>query len=100
MQDDPSVQVVTNAQKRYVEGLIAGTEYDGLPVLSASAPFKTGGRGGRDYYTEIAAGEIALKHIADLYIYPNTLRVVEVTGAEVREWLEMSAGLFNQIDPD
>jgi 2',3'-cyclic-nucleotide 2'-phosphodiesterase/3'-nucleotidase len=100
VQDDPSVQVVTNAQKRYVEDLIAGTEYDGLPVLSASAPFKTGGRGGRDYYTEIAAGEIALKHIADLYIYPNTLRVVQVTGAEVREWLEMSAGLFSQIDPD
>ncbi|MGI9202045.1 MAG: bifunctional 2',3'-cyclic-nucleotide 2'-phosphodiesterase/3'-nucleotidase [Woeseiaceae bacterium] len=100
VQDDPSVQVVTNAQKRYVEDLIAGTEYDSLPVLSASAPFKTGGRGGRDYYTEIDAGEIALKHIADLYIYPNTLRVVEVTGAEVREWLEMSAGLFSQIDPD
>jgi 2',3'-cyclic-nucleotide 2'-phosphodiesterase/3'-nucleotidase len=100
VQDDPSVQVVTNAQKRYVERLIQGTEYDGLPVLSASAPFKTGGRGGRDYFTEIPAGEIALKHIADLYIYPNTLRAVRVSGAEVREWLEMSAGLFNQIDPD
>ena len=100
VQDDPSVQVITNAQKRYVERLIQGTEYDGLPVLSASAPFKTGGRGGRDYFTEIPAGEIALKHIADLYIYPNTLRAVRVTGAEVREWLEMSAGLFNQIDPD
>ncbi|MGI9221554.1 MAG: bifunctional 2',3'-cyclic-nucleotide 2'-phosphodiesterase/3'-nucleotidase [Woeseiaceae bacterium] len=100
VQDDPSVQVVTNAQTRYVTELIQGTEYDGLPVLSASAPFKTGGRGGRDYYTEIAAGDIALKHISDLYIYPNTLRAVAVTGAQVREWLEMSAGLFNQIDPD
>lgn len=100
VQDDPSVQVITNAQKRYVERLITGTEYDGMPVLSASAPFKTGGRGGRDYFTEIEAGEIALKHIADLYIYPNTLRAVAVSGAEVREWLEMSAGLFNQIDPD
>ena len=100
VQDDSSVQVITNAQKRYVERLIQGSEYDGLPVLSASAPFKTGGRGGRDYFTEIPAGEIALKHIADLYIYPNTLRAVRVSGAEVREWLEMSAGLFNQIDPD
>jgi 2',3'-cyclic-nucleotide 2'-phosphodiesterase/3'-nucleotidase len=100
VQDDPSVQVVTNAQKRYVERLIAGTEYDGMPVLSASAPFKTGGRGGNGYFTEIAAGEIALKHIADLYIYPNTLRVVTINGAQVREWLEMSAGLFNQVDPD
>jgi 2',3'-cyclic-nucleotide 2'-phosphodiesterase/3'-nucleotidase len=99
VQDDPSVQVVTNAQKRYVEQLIEGTEYDGMPVLSASAPFKTGGRGGNGYYTEIDAGEIALKHIADLYIYPNTLRAVTINGAQVREWLEMSAGLFNQVDP-
>ena len=100
VQDDPSVQVITNAQKRYVERLISGTEYDGMPVLSASAPFKTGGRGGRDYYTEIPVGEIAIKHIADLYLYPNTLRAVTVSGAEVREWLEMSAGLFSQIDPN
>ncbi len=100
VQDDPSVQVVTNAQKRYVEGLLEGTEYDGMPVLSASAPFKTGGRGGNGYYTEIPAGEIALKHIADLYIYPNTLRAVTINGSQVREWLEMSAGLFNQVNPE
>jgi 2',3'-cyclic-nucleotide 2'-phosphodiesterase/3'-nucleotidase len=99
VQDDPSIQVVTNAQKRYVEQLIEGTEYDGMPVLSASAPFKTGGRGGAGYFTDIPAGEIALKHIADLYIYPNTLRAVTINGAQVREWLEMSAGIFNQIDP-
>ena len=100
VQDDPSVQLVTNAQRRYVERLILGTEYDGMPVLSASAPFKTGGRSGDDYYTDIPAGEIALKHVADLYIYPNTVRAVAISGAELREWLEMSAGVFNQIDSE
>lgn len=99
VRDDPSVQIVSNAQKRYVERLIRGTEYDGLPVLSASAPFKSGGRGGSDYFTDIEAGEIALKHVADLYIYPNTVRAVAVRGREVREWLEMSASVFNRIDP-
>jgi 2',3'-cyclic-nucleotide 2'-phosphodiesterase/3'-nucleotidase len=97
--DDPSIQIVTNAQKWYVQKLINGSEYDGLPVLSAGAPFKAGGRGGPDYFTVVPAGEIALKNVADLYIYPNTLRVVKMTGAEVREWLEMSAGQFNQIKP-
>jgi 2',3'-cyclic-nucleotide 2'-phosphodiesterase/3'-nucleotidase len=100
VQDDPSIQIVTSAQKRYVERLIAGTELDGLAVLSASAPFKSGGRAGSDYFTDIPAGEIALKHVADLYVYPNTLRVAKLNGAGVREWLEMSAGAFNQIDPD
>jgi len=99
VQDDPSIQIVTNAQRQYVERLIAGSELDGIPVLSASAPFKSGGRAGSDYFTDIAAGEIALKNVADLYVYPNTLRVAKLTGAEVREWLEMSAGMFNQIDP-
>lgn len=98
--DDPSIQIVTNAQKWYVEKLIQGSEYDGLPVLSAGAPFKAGGRGGPDYYTIVPAGDIALKNVADLYIYPNTLRVVKMSGAEVIEWLEMSAGQFNQIKPD
>ncbi|MEH6443916.1 MAG: bifunctional 2',3'-cyclic-nucleotide 2'-phosphodiesterase/3'-nucleotidase [Oceanospirillaceae bacterium] len=97
VQDDPSVQIVTNAQQRYVEKLIQGTEYDGIPVLSAGAPFKAGGRGGADYYTNISAGKIALKNVADLYIYPNTLRAVLLNGAQVREWLEMSMGAFNTI---
>jgi len=100
VRDDPSVQIVTNAQKRYVERLIQGTEFAAMPVLSASAPFKSGGRGGSNYFTDIDAGEIALMHVADLYMYPNTLRAVAVTGKQVREWLEMSAGAFRQIDPN
>jgi 2',3'-cyclic-nucleotide 2'-phosphodiesterase / 3'-nucleotidase len=99
VQDDPSIQIVTNAQKWYVEKYIQGSEFAGLPVLSAGAPFKAGGRGGVDYFTDVAAGEIAIKNAADLYLYPNTLQAVLLTGAEVKEWLEMSAGQFNQIDP-
>lgn len=99
VRDDPSVQIVTDAQKRYVLRLLEGSEYDGLSVLSASAPFKAGGRGGDSYFTIIPAGKIALKHVADLYVYPNTIRAVAVDGDQVREWLEMSSGVFNQIDP-
>ncbi|MBM3598110.1 MAG: bifunctional 2',3'-cyclic-nucleotide 2'-phosphodiesterase/3'-nucleotidase [Alphaproteobacteria bacterium] len=100
VQDDPSVQIVTDAQKWYVENLLKGTEHGNLAVLSAGAPFKAGGRGGAEYYTDIPAGDIAIKNVADLYLYPNTLQVVKVSGAEVKEWLEMSAGIFNQIDPN
>lgn len=100
VRDDPSVQIVGDAQKRYIERLIQGTEHDGLPILSASSPFKTGGRGGDDYFVHIPAGPVALKNVADLYVYPNTVRAVAVTGAQLREWLEMSASVFNRIDPD
>jgi 2',3'-cyclic-nucleotide 2'-phosphodiesterase/3'-nucleotidase len=99
VQDDPSIQIVTDAQVWYLRKLLKGTPHESLPILSAGAPFKAGGRGGPDYYTDVAAGDIAIKNVADLYLYPNTVQAVVVTGAGVKEWLEMSAGIFNQIDP-
>jgi 2',3'-cyclic-nucleotide 2'-phosphodiesterase/3'-nucleotidase len=96
--DDPSVQVVSNAQITYVKRAMQGTDYEKYPVLSAAAPFKTGGRQGWDYYTDIPAGPLAIKNVADLYVYPNTLKAMLLTGAEVQEWIEMSAGQFNQIN--
>jgi 2',3'-cyclic-nucleotide 2'-phosphodiesterase/3'-nucleotidase len=97
--DDPSVQIVADAQIAYVRGLMAGTALASLPVLSAAAPFKSGGRGGPNFFTDIKAGPIAIKNVADIYLHPNTVQVVKVTGAQVREWLERSAGVFNRIDP-
>ncbi|BFM50428.1 bifunctional 2',3'-cyclic-nucleotide 2'-phosphodiesterase/3'-nucleotidase [Marinomonas sp. THO17] len=99
VQDDPSIQIVNNAQLWYVENIVRGTSYEGLPILSAAAPFKAGGRGGPEYYTDVPKGDIALKNVSDLYIYPNDLKVVKLTGAQVVEWLERAAGQFNQIDP-
>ena len=98
--DDPSVQIVSKAQIWYVGQLLAKSEYAALPILSAAAPFKAGGRGGPDYYTDVATGPIAIKNVADLYLYPNTVRAVLIDGATVKEWLERSAGIFNQIDPE
>ena len=96
--DDPSVQIVSNAQRWYIEQMLAGTEHEGLPILSAAAPFKAGGRGGPDYYTDVPTGDVAIKNVADLYLYPNTVRAVRVTGTQVKNWLERSAGMFNQIE--
>ncbi len=97
--DDPSVQIVSKAQSWYVAEMLAGTDYAGLPLLSAAAPFKAGGRGGPEYYTDVPVGDVAIKNVADLYLYPNTVRAVKVTGQHVKDWLERSAGIFNQVTP-
>lgn len=97
--DDPSVQIVSQAQIWYARQALKGTEHEKLPLLSAAAPFKAGGRQGWNYYTDIPVGPLAIKHLADLYIYPNTLKVVKIDGRALRDWLERSAGQFNQIDP-
>ncbi|MBD9623031.1 bifunctional 2',3'-cyclic-nucleotide 2'-phosphodiesterase/3'-nucleotidase [Ensifer sp. ENS06] len=97
--DDPSVQIVSQAQTWYIKDMLKDTEHRDLPVLSAAAPFKAGGRGGADYYTDVPAGDIAIKNVADLYLYPNTVQAVVITGEQVRNWLEMSAGIFNEVKP-
>lgn len=97
--DDPSVQIVNQAQSWYVAEMLKGTEHEALPLLAAAAPFKSGGRGGPDYYTDVPAGDVAIRNVADLYLYPNTVRAVRVTGAQLKDWLERSAGIFNQVTP-
>lgn len=100
VQDDPTVQIVNLAQKDYVETMIQGDpDLDGLPVLSAAAPFKAGGRKNDPAnFTEVESGQLTFRNAADLYLYPNTLVALKVTGKEVKEWLECSAGQFKQID--
>ena len=101
VQDDPTIQIVNQAQKAYVEKVAPSVPaIAGLPILSAGAPFKAGGRKNDPTgYTEVNKGELTFRNAADLYLYPNTLVVVKVSGEQLKEWLECSAGMFKQIDP-
>ncbi|WP_223589139.1 bifunctional 2',3'-cyclic-nucleotide 2'-phosphodiesterase/3'-nucleotidase [Neobacillus bataviensis] len=102
VQDDPSVQIVNIAQAEYLSEKLKDPDYSkfaGIPVLSAAAPFKAGGRNGPEYYTDVPAGTLAIKNVADLYLYPNTLQAKLINGAQLKDWLEMSAGQFNQLKP-
>lgn len=99
VQDDPSIQIVNNAQLWYGKQQVAGTPDANLPILSAAAPFKAGTRGDATYYTDIPKGPLAIKNVADLYLYDNVTALVKVNGAQLKEWLEMAAGQFKQIDP-
>ncbi|HDM8127410.1 TPA: 2',3'-cyclic-nucleotide 2'-phosphodiesterase [Vibrio harveyi] len=100
VQDDPTIQIVNLAQKDYVERFIQGDpDLADIPVLSAAAPFKVGGRkDDPNGFTEVESGQLTFRNAADLYLYPNTLVAMKVKGKEVHEWLECSAGQFNQID--
>lgn len=100
VKDDPSVQIVNNAQLWYAKQQLAGTPEADLPLLSAAAPFKAGTRNDPTAYTDIPAGPIAIKNVADLYLYDNVTAILKLTGADIKEWLEMSAGQFNTIDPN
>lgn len=94
-----SLRVVAQAQRDYVARRLTDPDLKGLPILSAVAPFKAGGRAGPAGYTDIPAGPLALRHIADLYAFPNAIAALCLTGAEIMEWLERSASAFNRVRP-
>ncbi|WP_424938935.1 bifunctional 2',3'-cyclic-nucleotide 2'-phosphodiesterase/3'-nucleotidase [Aliiroseovarius sp. S253] len=70
-----------------------------LPILAASAAFKSGGFGGPDYYTALPSGALTQRSLADLYMFPNSFALVKATGAFLRNWLERSCSIFNQVLP-
>lgn len=98
--DPGAIQIVNQAQQAYVAAYIKASlpQYAQLPVLSVSAPFKSGFQGGADY-TDVAVGPLAINNAADLYLYPNTVYAVKVNGGDIKNWLEAAAKRFNQIDP-
>ncbi|SLN22472.1 bifunctional 2',3'-cyclic-nucleotide 2'-phosphodiesterase/3'-nucleotidase [Roseisalinus antarcticus] len=92
-----SIQIVADAQRRHVAE--AAADLPDLPMLSVAAPFRAGGWGGPENYVDIPAGPLAYRHAADLYLYPNTICVMEMIGVDIRDWLERSASLFNTVTP-
>ncbi|WP_323717140.1 bifunctional 2',3'-cyclic-nucleotide 2'-phosphodiesterase/3'-nucleotidase [Paracoccus aminovorans] len=96
---DSGLRLVAMAQRWHVRRALRGTRWQDLPILSAAAPFRAGGRGGPQHYTDVPAGRLTLRNIADLYLFPNRLCAIRLTGAEAREWLERSASLFLRVRP-
>ena len=98
--DPGAIQLVNQAQRDFVAAYVQANlpQYAALPVLSVSAPFKSGFQGAADF-TDVAAGPLAISSAADLYLYPNTVYAVKVNGADIKDWLEAAAKRFNQIDP-
>ncbi|MDA5092574.1 bifunctional 2',3'-cyclic-nucleotide 2'-phosphodiesterase/3'-nucleotidase [Aliiroseovarius sp. KMU-50] len=96
---DPSTRLVQQAMADFTCQLIEAGAAPDLPVLASSAAFKCGGLGGPGYYTSIDAGELTLRSVADLYIFPNELALVRANGAYLHNWLERSASVFSQVVP-
>lgn len=92
----PVLHAINMAQRWYVRRALPDAS---LPVLSAAAPFKCGGPAGADNFTDVPPGPLSLRDIAAIYPFPNEIRAIEVTGAQLRDWLERAAGAFNRLTP-
>ena len=69
-----------------------------LPILSAAAPLRAGGRhNDPTAYTDISQGNLTYRDVVNLYPSPSTVAAVKVNGAELKEWLECSASVFQHL---
>ncbi|HGG05426.1 MAG TPA: bifunctional 2',3'-cyclic-nucleotide 2'-phosphodiesterase/3'-nucleotidase [Aliiroseovarius sp.] len=95
-----AVQVIQRAQIWYVTQTLSAPELRNLqPLLSSACSFKTGGLGGPENFTDIRPGPVTVRDISDLYPFINQIGLVRITGQGLRDWLERSASLYNQIMP-
>ena len=94
-----AVGLIAAAQQEAVVQALRGTPHAHLPVLSAAAPFRAGGRGGPSNYTDIPAGPLTRRSLSDLCPYPNTLAAIRSRGDVLLDWLERAASAVAQIAP-
>ncbi len=96
--DDPSVQIVSQAQTWYIREMLKETEHSDLPVLP---PQRVQGRRARR--CRVLYGCSSGRHRHQECRRPLPLSEYGAGGRhhgeEVRNWLEMSAGIFNRIAP-
>jgi 2',3'-cyclic-nucleotide 2'-phosphodiesterase/3'-nucleotidase len=88
VEDVPIIDFVNYVQADAVKAGLTGSDA-ALPVLSIAAPFNRA--------ASFPAGQVTVRDVAGLYIYDNTLLGVRVTGADVKAYLEFSAGYFKRI---
>jgi 2',3'-cyclic-nucleotide 2'-phosphodiesterase/3'-nucleotidase len=85
VEDVPIIDFVNYVQADAVKQALGG----GLPVLSIAAPFNR--------QATFPAGQVTVRDVAGLYIYDNTLLAIQVTGAQLQDYLEYSARYFQQV---
>lgn len=90
-------QVINKAQADYVRARLHKTDLADIPVLSATAPFRAGGRAGPENFSVALPGPFRLRNAADLYIHPNSIMAFKVRGDQILDWLHQSTRIFNHI---
>lgn len=94
-----ALDLIAEAKAIHVREALAGSPLESLPILSSATPFRTGGRSGPANFTDIPAGSLRMRNLSDLYPFPNTLVTLKLSGAELADWLERAATVFNRIEP-
>lgn len=90
-EDTAVLDFINMVQTEEVTRALTGTQYEGLPVIAEASPFSR--------TAVFKQGDVTIADMASLYIYDNTLYAVELTGAQLKDYLEWSARYYIQQEP-
>lgn len=94
LEDTDLIQLMNNIKISYGIGYISreADDYKNYPVIAASSYIKYGSGDGNDYID--IAEEFKRSNMYDLINYKTGLYLYEMTGEQIREWLEWSASCY------
>lgn len=90
------LDLINAAQMDEARQLVGDTD---LPLLSAIALEKSGGRSGPQNYVDIPAGLVTRRDINHLYSFPNRVTVLKTNGAGIRRWLKEALRCYLPLRP-
>lgn len=99
-QPSPIPALLAASKHKAIRKIIAGTKYADLPLLAAASAPSTGGFDGPENFLFLSEGKVERRHISGMNPYANHVWAVKTTGAQIRDWLERSALIFNTLMPD
>ncbi|TMV83348.1 2',3'-cyclic-nucleotide 2'-phosphodiesterase [Thioclava sp. BHET1] len=99
LQPSAAQRLIAATKRRHLQNWLTHHRLTDLPVLVAVPSFKCGGNNGPNWFVDIPAGPVLNQHLADLYPYPNQFRALRLTGADLLDWLEISASVYRHILP-
>ena len=96
VEDNSAIQLLNDAKRAYAMNYIhnKATEYMDYPVIAASTYISYGMNGYEDFVN--ISGELTESDLASMQIYNGYTALYEITGKQLREWLEWSASAYTQ----
>ena len=98
LEPNPILQTVQNAQRTYAYQYIQknAPQYADWPIICATRYGMYGNESGLEYGD--VTGVITAGRIQDFARYHQYVHVYEITGAQLKEWMEWSASVYQQTN--
>lgn len=98
LEDSSALQLQNDARiayaRRYIERL--DKTYANYPVIAAASNYSFGANSADDYVQ--ISGQVTQSDLFTLQSYRHYTCLYKITGAQLREWMEWCAGMYNTMD--